>query len=73
MEEVLELENGTKATLHKHPRHGLWSVSFSRGDTPKVLKGFWQSPEELKKRLDNYLQHRPTRNRTKIKEETSDG
>lgn len=62
------LENGNKVHYTKHPRYGLWSVSFDRGGIPASLDGMYQSLPELQEKVEYYLSIRE-KNRTKVKRE----
>lgn len=58
MTEVMELENGGKVKFERHPRYGLWTVHFERGDVPVGLKGHWSDLHQLKEKVTLYLANR---------------
>lgn len=67
-EKVIQLENNNSLIFRKDPRLGTWSVSFERGGIPDVLKGQWTRLSALEARAINYIQNRPARNRTTVKD-----
>lgn len=68
----MALENGSKVYFKSGPVYPFWRINFESGSVPPKLSGLYQHFEDAVEAVKNYVETRPSRNRTTVTKEVKE-